>query len=491
MSNAKLIVKDLMSGTMKPDKIIFYVSRKPHLYDGGIQPWEMNRGSCNICEHRWIENNGPPRRIVPVVQEFWDLPETKIIIFDDDRKPSRDTVQKLVQYSNAFPNQALSIAGNIHNYTDKKELESRGVIFDHLAWYDPKKAIGIALGWAIKKPIEVDTLSPGVGMLVKPKFFGKDFLNWKALYNKDYGVDQSDQAFISYSLKKNNIKKFVIQASYVPEYPQFPEKYYQTWYKEHPEVKLRKYYRTKQIEDWIVDKPYKHHSGVSYAYFTKDYIKLRGEKWVRESFQSMQYQSDNVMVIDYDSSDNIEALTKEYGFRFFKIERTPNQFFHLSKMINKAIIEAKHDFFMCVTPDIVYHKRIDMTKIILDFYRKHDKNKECLIIQANKDNTAFRSPMMVHNRNILLKARGLDERITFYGNEHAYMNNISLQIFKLKPTYIYEPLRLLHRPHSRTYKGIGINDPKQLKCRQFSNERICELIANFDNEVKNVVNSYW
>lgn len=158
-------------------------------------------------------------------------------------------------------------------------------------------------------------------------------------------------------------------------------------------------------------------------------------------------------------------------------------------MTNKSIIEAKYDLYLGVTPDIVYHK--DTSKVILEFYKKHSTNKECLILQARKDNTDFRSPMIVHNRNLLLKAKGLDERITFYGNEHSYMNNIQLNVFKLKPTYIYEPLKLQHRPHSRSYNGIGINDPKQLKCRQFSNERIRALKRNFNEEVKKVVNSYW
>ena len=158
-------------------------------------------------------------------------------------------------------------------------------------------------------------------------------------------------------------------------------------------------------------------------------------------------------------------------------------------MTNKSIIEAKYKLYLGVTPDIIYHK--DTTAYILEFYRKHYRFKESLILQARKDNTEFRSPMIVQDIDLLLKARGLDERITFYGNEHAYLNNIPLKIFKLKPTYVYEPLRLQHRPHSRNYSGIGINDPKQLKCRQFSTQRTRELVSNFDEEVKNVVNSYW
>ena len=254
--NAKLIVKDLMSGSLKPDKIIFCVSKEPHLRDKGIQPNELPKINNPKVEFKYVENFGPLRRIVNIVQEYYEKPETKIIIFDDDRKPGNDTIQKLVEYSNKHQNQALSIAGNIHNYTDKKLLENQGVIFQGLIWEKHEiKELGIVLGWVIRNPIEVDTLSPGVGMLVKPRFFGKDFLNWKTVYkDMEMGIEYTDQAFISYSLKKNNIKKIVILAGYVPEYPEYPNEYFtHDYWKLHPKMKARSYYRLKQLKKWIID----------------------------------------------------------------------------------------------------------------------------------------------------------------------------------------------------------------------------------------------
>jgi len=43
IQNAELIVKDLMSGSLKPDKIIFCVSKEPYLLDKGIKPNELPR----------------------------------------------------------------------------------------------------------------------------------------------------------------------------------------------------------------------------------------------------------------------------------------------------------------------------------------------------------------------------------------------------------------------------------------------------------------
>lgn len=210
--NAKLIVNDLMTGTMIPDKIVFCVSKEPYLLDDGIQPHELPKIDNPIVEFKYVENFGPARRIVPIVEEYWEQPETKIIIFDDDRKPGRDTIQKLVEYSNKHPNIAVSTAGNIWNYDEqsKKELEKMRVIFEHKHGH-----VGIVFGWFTKVPIPVQLLNPGIGCLVKPMFFSEDFINWKR-YDKNLGVDRTDQTFINASLAINNIKRVVIPLNYHP-----------------------------------------------------------------------------------------------------------------------------------------------------------------------------------------------------------------------------------------------------------------------------------
>ena len=44
---------------------------------------------------------------------------------------------------------------------------------------------------------------------------------------------------------------------------------------------------------------------VSYCYFTCNMVKLNGEKWVRESFDSIKNQSDDILVVGlYPRSNN-------------------------------------------------------------------------------------------------------------------------------------------------------------------------------------------
>ena len=212
--NAELMVKDLMSGSLKPDKIIFCVSKEPYLLDKGIQPNELPKINNPKVEFKYVENFGPLRRISPIVEEYYDRPDTKIIIFDDDRKPAIDTLQKLVAFSNKYPNIAVAAAGNVWG-GNKQEYINNGVIYEHRH----KHINGIVLGWAIKKHIEVHVANPGVGLLVKPKFFSKDFFKWKEYYDDEYyGISMTDQTFINYSMAKNGIRRFVIPLNYVSEY---------------------------------------------------------------------------------------------------------------------------------------------------------------------------------------------------------------------------------------------------------------------------------
>jgi len=229
--------------------------------------------------------------------------------------------------------------------------------------------------------------------------------------------------------------------------------------------------------------------GVSYFYHVKNIIALRGLKFIKQSFEPMSKLSDDVMVIEYESNDGIKDIAENYGFRYFRIEKTDGFLYHLSKMVNKAVIEAKYPFIARITQDVIYHK--NTTNYILKFYKKHNWNKECLILQIKKGRSNYKSPMLIHNRKLLLKARGVDERLDIYDNEHWYFNDITLKVFKLNPTYIYEPLMLYHRPHKTSPLGIHPEAGKFKKGKLLCKSRIYDLSKNFKQEVKNVVNSYW
>ena len=77
--------------------------------------------------------------------------------------------------------------------------------------------------------------------------------------------------------------------------------------------------------------------GISYCFFTCNVIEQNGEEWVRESFDSIKGQSDDIMVVDYSSDDNIEEIAKEYNFKFFTIDKVKDIPYHEAKLFNKGV----------------------------------------------------------------------------------------------------------------------------------------------------------
>jgi len=240
-----------------------------------------------------------------------------------------------------------------------------------------------------------------------------------------------------------------------------------------------------------------HDFKISYAYYMKDIIQLRGEKFVEESFQSIKDQSDDIMVIDYDMKDKwkLKALCKKYGFRYFKIPKDDRYFFHLAKMLNKSFIEAKNPFIARLTPDIIYPN--NMTECAENFYKEHDKNKEIFYIKLIRDrmleglerrdqNSGDEASTYFYYIPHLIKMRGVDERGTYYNKQHRYNQAIIDTVLGIKP-YLCKEITLIHRDHDVNKIGRWAT-PKP----KFEYQKRIELLkADFENEIKNVVNSYW
>ena len=269
-------------------------------------------------------------------------------------------------------------------------------------------------------------------------------------------------------------------------------------------------------------------------------IKQNGEKWVRESFDSIKGQSDDIMVVDYSSDDNIEEIVKEYGFRFFRIDKTNGLPYHDAKIWNKAIYESKYDIFTMLNPDSIWDK--NLTNYILKWYKKHDYKKYFLtvrLLQMKDENVIDKHGLLwVYYKPFLLKVRGMDER-TYIGEgpdrgTHRYSIRIMLEIFNLKKSHISS--NSTHRYHlSRKVKHrtcyhmytprilLGFYAPKILniikklfnilkehmhifnKLRQLTYSNVIKTLdsnfsttilinkinENFDEGVKKVINSYW
>jgi len=219
IENAQKIVNTLLRASLKPDKIFFFISEEPFNMDKGIKPEEVPIIDDPRVEFIYTENIGSLRKIVPILKMYWNKKDTKIIVCDDDRIIRFDTIKKLVDYSNGMnhSSHACATAGNVWE-GDVLEYVKKGVIYKYANSSHMPTGTGVVLGWAIIEPIQVDLLNSGMMMLIKPEFFPDDILHWEE-YVEKFGVNRTDEYFLSYLLAKKGTKRFVIPINtYIGQY---------------------------------------------------------------------------------------------------------------------------------------------------------------------------------------------------------------------------------------------------------------------------------
>jgi len=192
--------------------------------------------------------------------------------------------------------------------------------------------------------------------------------------------------------------------------------------------------------------------GVSYAFIVYNIIKQSNEKWIKESFDSIKNQSDDIIVVDYSSDDNIKGVAKEYGFRFFRIDKIKGLPIHNAKMWNKAIYEAKYDILVMLTPDAIFDE--NLTESILKWYEEYDPEKYFLSMRflwqlEDKKLNSIAGGLFVYYKPFLMKVRGLDERTYMRGGSergtHRYSIRIMYEVFNLKDFIVMS--NNIHRFH--------------------------------------------
>jgi hypothetical protein len=194
LQNVKNIVKDFMTGSKIPDKIHFFISKEPYLLDKGIQPNEIPKLKNPRVSFHYVENIGLLRKIIPILKMYWSKPDVTIIIFDDDRKPQKDTVFNL---TTNMGKSALTIGGyNIKPYTP-------------------------VVGWLLKeKRVLVDASATCVGLSVKPNFFKReDIDNWIKFNDNKIDVRISCEVFCTFLFKKNGIPLYCVKGKCPTQYP--------------------------------------------------------------------------------------------------------------------------------------------------------------------------------------------------------------------------------------------------------------------------------
>lgn len=105
---ASYMLNSLLKQRKVPDEIYMYVSEKSHLLDKGIQLYGLNPLLYDIVKKNkcikvvWVENEGPYRKLLPTLKQFWQQ-DVIIITCDDD-----------IEYKDTFVEEAVKL------YEEKK-----------------------------------------------------------------------------------------------------------------------------------------------------------------------------------------------------------------------------------------------------------------------------------------------------------------------------------------------------------------------------------
>ena len=240
---------------------------------------------------------------------------------------------------------------------------------------------------------------------------------------------------------------------------------------------------------------------ICFYYYLYNVVDYRGEDKVRESFDSIKGQGDEVILGCYLPTDKTEALSKEYGFKIVKIRKDSRNNFPESRIRNKVTINTKCNFLVPLNINVVYEKGFD--KIIKDCLKAIDVSKYALKVRYNFEDSNGRIGRRqygfsyVFYRPYLLYARGYDDRTSYAFGSQKYGVSLLQDIYKLR-TKIYDS-SMYHRYHNdikipMMHKLISRNfiiDDLKIRRGALSRRLISELCINFPSGVKNVENSYW
>ena len=155
-------LESLLRQEVKADKIFLNISKNPYLIDKGITQypkWLIELVDDNKVEIKIVENIGPYRKLIPIINELKN--EDNIVICDDDVINKKNWLKILVEKSAKFPSDIVCM----HSRKIKR-LFNGFITSSYLYW-------PIFYG----RDYQINILPIGVGgVLYKPKFFDLNFL---------------------------------------------------------------------------------------------------------------------------------------------------------------------------------------------------------------------------------------------------------------------------------------------------------------------------
>lgn len=241
---------------------------------------------------------------------------------------------------------------------------------------------------------------------------------------------------------------------------------------------------------------------ICYYYYLWNVIDYAGEERVRQSFDSIKDQGNEVIVGVYNSTDSTKELAEEYGFKVVEVEKG-NEYiidkdlvcmFPESKIRNKVILNSKSNFLVALNINIEYPKKL--TTFIINWLRNNDIRRIALRLRSKFDSGQYYGFSTVFYKPYLLEARGYDERTSYGFGSQKYGAMLLKEIYKLRIRAV--DLNLIHKYHDHLKLRILneiFKDIQHKRRRDKSIElvnRIKEILQeDFYEGVKTINNSYW
>jgi hypothetical protein len=206
--NQAILLKTLESikfQTVKPNKCYIFLSEEPFLLDTGFKDKIITNTALNnfikdnsIFEIRWVENEGPYRKLIPLLKEKWN-DDCIIITIDDDTVYDNMLIEN---YINDYIIHDCCI--NYRGFTLKSD-DLKNINYDNRG--------------TLKKINLYNFCTGKGGVLYHPKFFKNisphDLIFNKELYLKDFS--KCDDMWFNFIRIINNVncyidtKKYMIQ----------------------------------------------------------------------------------------------------------------------------------------------------------------------------------------------------------------------------------------------------------------------------------------
>lgn len=238
------------------------------------------------------------------------------------------------------------------------------------------------------------------------------------------------------------------------------------------------------------------HPQVSFGYMCHNMIKLRGYEVVKTSFEKMRGQSDDIMVLDNfgEDSKELKKLSEEFGFRYISVKPSKYSWeFDIAKISNTIVTKAKHDIVVRLSPEILYPYNFSM--YISSFFNTFDPREWFIgfrVFNKIPNGTIKATPMEEWTiyKPYFIKARGWDERSTYFRAEDHYGYGIMDYVFNCKK-HVPDHYYLIHRDHKKK-KGYEAREEWNRKIRLWNWKNQLQMLKNnVEKNNKFVENSLW